>query len=536
MSSLIHAYRTTLLCSALAFGMTACTSKQDPTDTGPPTPTPTLIVKVDGNTQTGTVGTALGTSVVVQVNDQTGTAMQGVSVSFSVTSGGGSFSAASSNTNSSGQASSDWTLGTTSGAQVARVSVTSNTSINTDFSATADADVPAALTLVGGDMQTGLVSQLLANPIEVKVEDQFGNGVSNQPVTFSITSGGGSQGTTDANTGADGLASTTWTLGPGTGTQTAAATAAGLTGSPIAFTAIATTLSLSSVTPDPLVEGGTATLTGTGFDLTLGNNAVMVDGVAATVTMATTTSLTVTLPTFSCQPARNVDITVTVSSETSSAVNQRFNPASTMSIAVGEQQILSTPADFCLNFLPDLTGSDSYLIGASATAEIDAVMLFSLTAVSGASSSPPALVAAPDALSSARPRGRMLTPLEQDELEREYAYRASEMRIRQWERENAGLPMHPAVRSSAAALAVPGVPSVAQQFTIKVPDIAGDLCTDFASITVEVKKVGAHGIVAVDLANPADVPAGDDPFTDADLQSFSDAFDNDIYDMLIANF
>lgn len=537
MSSLIHAYRTTLLCSALAFATTACTSKEDPTDTGPPTPTPTSIVKVDGDTQTGIVGIVLGTSLVVQVNDQNGAAMQGVSVSFSVTSGGGSFSAASSNTNSSGQASSDWTLGTTSGAQVARVSVTSNPSISTDFSATADPDVPVALTLVGGDMQTGLVSQLLANPIEVKVEDQFGNGVSNQPVTFSLPSGVGSLGTTDANTGTDGLASTTWTLGPNTGTQTAEATAAGLTGSPITFTANATTLSLSSVTPDPLVEGGTATLTGTGFDLTPGNNAVTVDGVAATVTMASATSLTVTLPTFNCQPARDVDITVTVSSETSSAVNQRLNPASTMSIAVGEQQILSTPADFCLNFLPDGTGSDSYLIGASATAEINAVMLFSLTAVAGASSSPPPLVAAPDVLSSVRPSGRMLTPLEQDELEREYAYHMSEMRIREWERENAGLPMHPAIRSSAAALAVPGVPSVGEQFTIKVPDIeSANLCTNFTSITVEVKKVGTHGIIAVDLANPADVAAGDDPFTDADLQSFSDVFDNDIYDMLIANF
>ncbi len=538
MSSLIHAYRTTLLCSAFAFGTTACsTSKQDPTNTEPPPPTPTSMVKVDGDTQTGTVGTALGTSLVVQVNDQNGAAMQGVSVSFSVTSGGGSFSAASSNTNSSGQASSDWTLGTTSGAQVARVSVTSSPGINTDFSATADADVPAALTLVGGDMQTGLVSQPLANPIEVKVEDQFGNGVSNQPVTFSLLSGAGSLGTTDANTDADGLARTTWTLGPNTGTQTAEATAAGLTGSPITFTAIAATLSLSSVTPDPLVEGGTATLTGTGFDLTPGNNAVTVDGAAATVTMvASATSLTVTLPTFNCQPARDVDITVGVSGETSGAVNQRLNPAATMNIAVGEQQVLTTPANFCLNFLPDPTGNDRYLIGASATAELNAVMPFSVTAVAGAFSSPPPLVAAPDMLSSARQTGRMLTPLEQDELEREYAYRMSELRVREWERENAGLPLHPAVRSSAAALAVPGVPNVGDQFTINVPDITGNLCTDFTPITVEVKKVGTRGIVAVDLANPADVPAGDDPFDDADLQSFSDTFDNDIYDMLIANF
>ncbi len=78
MSSLIHAYRTTLLCGALAFGTTACTSKQDPTNNEPPTPTPSSMAKVDGDTQTGTVGTALGTSLVVQVNDQTGNAMQGV--------------------------------------------------------------------------------------------------------------------------------------------------------------------------------------------------------------------------------------------------------------------------------------------------------------------------------------------------------------------------------------------------------------------------------------------------------------------------
>ncbi len=531
MSSLIHVYRTTLLCSALAFGTTACVSKLDPTNTAPPTPTPTAIVKVDGDTQTGTVGTALVTSVVVQVNDQNGAAMQGVSVSFSVTSDGGSFSAASSNTNSSGQASSDWTLGTTSGAQVARVSVTSNSSINTDFSATADPDVPVALTLVGGNMQTGLVSQPMANPIEVKVEDQFGNAVSNQPVTFSITSGAGSQGTTDANTGADGLASTTWTLGPSTGTQTAQATAAGLTGSPITFTATGTTLLLSGVTPDPLIEGATATIGGTGFDLTLGNNTVTIDGQAAIVNGATLSSLTITVPTFDCQPARDVSITVSVASETSNALNQRLNPASTMSIAVGAQQVLATPADFCLNFLSDGTGGDSYLIGVSATQELNAVMPFLLTAVAGASSSPPPLLAAPDVLSSVRPRGRMLTPLEREVLAQEEARLQVESRLRQWEMDNAHLPPHPALLDAQVARAAAAVPVVGDSINFKVPNIQGNLCTDFTTITTAVKAVGTNGIVVVDRDTPTD-----DPFTDAELQQFSADFDNDIYQVLLDNF
>ncbi len=217
-------------------------------------------------------------SLAVQVNDQTGAAMANVSVTFSVTAGAGTITSASVTTDASGQASTDWTLGTTAGTQTVRASVTSNAAINQDFTATASPDMPVALSLVGGNMQTGLVNQPLANPIEVMVADQFGNGVSDQPVTFSLPPGTGSLGTTDANTGTDGLASTTWTLGPATGIQTAEATAAGLTGSPIAFTATGTTLSLSSVTPDPLVEGGTATLTGTGFDLTLAYTATDIPG------------------------------------------------------------------------------------------------------------------------------------------------------------------------------------------------------------------------------------------------------------------
>ncbi|MCZ6857892.1 MAG: hypothetical protein O7F70_07825, partial [Gemmatimonadetes bacterium] len=303
MTTLFRSPGRVLLWGALTIGLTACKTSSTPTGNQTTTPVASAMTKVAGDGQTATAGAALMASLAVQVNDQTGAAMANVSVNFSVTAGGGTVSSASATTDASGQASTDWTLGTTAGTQTVRASVTSNAAINQDFTATANPDMPVALTLVGGNMQTGLVNQPLANPIEVMVADQFGNGVSNQPVTFSLPPGTGSLGTTDANTGTDGLASTTWTLGPATGIQTAEATAAGLTGSPIAFTATGTTLSLSSVTPDPLVEGGTATLTGTGFDLTLGNNTVTVDGQSATVTVASTTSLTVTLPTFDCQPA-----------------------------------------------------------------------------------------------------------------------------------------------------------------------------------------------------------------------------------------
>jgi hypothetical protein len=523
----IRTYGVTLLSAALAFGTGAC-KQSNPTTTQPPTPTPTSIMKVDGDTQTATVGSALGTSLVVQVNDQNGAAMNGVSVSFAVTAGGGTVSAASANTNASGQASVDWTLGPEAGAQTVRASVTSNTSINTDFSATADPDAPATLALESGDNQTGLVDNPLTNAIEAKVEDQFGNGIVGHSVTFS-TPDGGSIAPTVATTDANGIASAVWTLGPGTGAQTAQADATGLSGSPVTFDAIGTTLFVTSITPDPLVEGGTATVTGTGFDLTAINNTVTVDGQAATVTAATLTALTVTLPTLDCQPARDVDISVSVALETSNTLNQRLNPASPLSMAVGEQQVITDPNGFCWQFLPDGTGGDSYLVGVSATAEVDAVMPFSLMAADGAATSPPPLVTAPDLIPDFRSWETMLTPYEQQVLEDEETRLRTEMRLRQWEQDNAHRLDRPTLFDSPEAAAV--VPIVGDLIDFKVPDITGNLCTSFTTITTEVKKVGTWGIVVVDQDNYPN-----DPFTDADLQSFSDDFDSDIHQVLVDNF
>jgi hypothetical protein len=100
---LIQSWGTTFLWGALAIGAGACKSS-DPTNNEPATPTPTTITVVDGSGQAGTVGGALGASLLVQVNDQNNAAMAGISVTFAVTAGGGSVSPNSANTNSSGQA------------------------------------------------------------------------------------------------------------------------------------------------------------------------------------------------------------------------------------------------------------------------------------------------------------------------------------------------------------------------------------------------------------------------------------------------
>ncbi|MCC7001171.1 MAG: Ig-like domain-containing protein [Gemmatimonadaceae bacterium] len=88
---------------------------------------------------------------------------------------------------------------------------------------------------IGGDAQAGLVSTLLANSIEVRVEDAFGNGVVGATVNWSPDGGSGSVSPTTSVTDNGGIARTAWTLGATVGVQTVSASSGAL--GPIDFTA-----------------------------------------------------------------------------------------------------------------------------------------------------------------------------------------------------------------------------------------------------------------------------------------------------------
>jgi plastocyanin len=120
---------------------------------------------------------------------------------------------------------------------------------------------------VSGDEQTGTVGQTLASPLQVVVIENNAPKVG-ATVTWSATGGSGTVDPTSATTDAQGIASTTWTLGTTAGSQSAQATLAGADGSPVGFTATAepgpaSTLSMVSgdqqvgvnntVLPQPLV-------------------------------------------------------------------------------------------------------------------------------------------------------------------------------------------------------------------------------------------------------------------------------------------
>ncbi len=189
------------------------------------------LALVSGNNQSGAPSTLLPQPIVVKVTDALGNPVSGHSVTFAATSGGGSVGTPNAVTDSTGSASSTWTLGAT-GVQTA--SVTATGLAGSPLTITI-ATAATTLALVSGNSQIGSPGTLLPQPIVVKVTDAFGTGVSGHNVTFAVTSGGGSVGTPNAVTDATGSASSTWTLGT-SGVQSVSVTATGLAGSPLTIT------------------------------------------------------------------------------------------------------------------------------------------------------------------------------------------------------------------------------------------------------------------------------------------------------------
>jgi adhesin/invasin len=183
------------------------------------------VLIVDGNNQTAAPRTTLPKDLVVQVVDEAGNAVVAAAVTWVVTAGGGTLSPTTGTTDENGRAATKWTLGATAGTNTAQAIVSGVG--QAEFTATAAAGTASQIRIVSGDGQTGQAGGRLASPLVVQVLDDGENPVSGAVVTWSVTSGGGSVSPGSATTGADGQASTAWTLGPSTGTQRAQASTPG---------------------------------------------------------------------------------------------------------------------------------------------------------------------------------------------------------------------------------------------------------------------------------------------------------------------
>jgi plastocyanin len=203
---------------------------------GPDNPDPLVVAKApapNGDGQTGVVGAPLAEQLRV-VLTRAGEPEAGVQVSWTA-SGTGSISGGTSD--ASGIATAVWTLPEQAGNATATATVAGATGSPVNFTATANAAAAASLELAGGNNQTGDVDAALPTALQVRAEDQFGNPVAGVTVEWAVTAGGGSVNPASSSTAATGIASSAFTLGPDAGANTATASATGLTGSPVTFTA-----------------------------------------------------------------------------------------------------------------------------------------------------------------------------------------------------------------------------------------------------------------------------------------------------------
>jgi adhesin/invasin len=206
---------------------------------------PSTLAITDGNGQTGFVTAPVGTDLQVSLTDANGLAVVGSPVVWTITGGGGTLSGDNVTTDTVttdayGVSTVSWTLGNTPGAQSVSAAVPGSTTLTGSFTATA---VMPTVAIKSGNNQTAAAKDTVTDPLAVLVTDANGDPVENVRVDFAIASGGGFLGdsvqTLSAVTDDKGIASAVWVLGPTVGTQTVTAKVG--SGTPLTFTAIATT-------------------------------------------------------------------------------------------------------------------------------------------------------------------------------------------------------------------------------------------------------------------------------------------------------
>ena len=487
---------------------------------------PATLTSISGNAQSGVPGQPLAQPLVVVVRDRFGNGTPDVPVTWAVTAGGGTLSSPTSSTGADGHASVSWTPGGP-GTNTVHAAVAGLTGSPVLFSASVIAS-STLLSITSGDNQTGAPGALLAQPLVVSLRTEAGTAVNGVSVSWAVAAGSGTVSQASVPTDAQGRSSVTWTLGPETGAQRVTGSVAGANGSPVTFDAVSQvssgTVTVTSISPSPLVEGQSATIAGSGFSVTSSSNAVTIGGVPAAVTSATATSLTVTVPGFDCQPARDVAVQVTVAAEASNVLSQALTPASFTSVAVGQQLVLDDPLEFCLQLAASASAED-YLIGVQSSSElVTSVTPATLTAVTASSAT--SARALPELTSNAAGVApNLLDPRRAALLT---GHRRAEQNLRTAEQRQLGaartmLGQRRDLRRTPAFSIPPDI-EVGDLVPVRVADLRStNLCSDYAEIVAVAKAVGTRGVWLADNTNPAG------GYTDADYQVMSTQLDNTIY-------
>ncbi len=224
-------------------------------------------------------GVAFAQQPVIQIADVLGNpvASGGVTVTAKIASGAGTLAGTTTIvTGTSGAATfANLSIGGPLGARTLGFTASSLTGAVSN-SISVSAGPPSAIGVSAGGNQSAPTGTATPVPPSVIVTDAFGNPVAGVSVTFTAAEGAVT-GTNPAVTGSSGVAAIgSWTLGAQAGADTLRATAAGLSGSPVVFVAIATAsvsvsaaLSTVAASPGTIVAstgGSASTITVTAKD------------------------------------------------------------------------------------------------------------------------------------------------------------------------------------------------------------------------------------------------------------------------------
>jgi hypothetical protein len=312
-----------------------------------------------------------------------------------------------------------------------------------------------------------------------------------------------------------------------TGTSLITATSEGV-GSTVTLTVTGTqsNVAVTAITPDPLVAGATATITGTGFSSTLLANTVTIGGTAATVTAATETSLTVSLPNSICLPTGNTVVRVAVGSQSGQRTHPFQSSVAPLNVAVGQQLIITDPANFCLH-IPARATPEFLVVGVQSVQEVPSSLTPVVVRGAVAAGSSPATTTTTTATATAKSaevNGLAVPSALRSSVLRRNRHRQAELSIRTQDQEIARAPR---VRTAdaqieSAAMAVPGTTQLGDTVSIRVPNRTS-LCSNPANIRAVVRHVGAHAFWVEDIANPTG------GFTPGDFQNLGQLFDDQVW-------
>ncbi|MDQ6827907.1 MAG: Ig-like domain-containing protein [Gemmatimonadota bacterium] len=364
-----------------------------------------------------------------------------------------------------------------------------------------------------------------------QARDASGNVLTGRTINWS--SSDVSKATVSPATGA-----TTNVTGVGAGTANIIATVEGVTGQLQATIVSGTPITISGVTPAVLQVGSSATITGTNFATAAAGNAVTVDGKAATVTSASATQLTITVPDLGCVPAARKTVAVSTAGFSAQRTNVPVAPNATpLTLSVGQVKVVANPAQLaCIQLAAGTTVRDYVFVAANASGLDDTgsgqppvVENYSIQTTVGDLA--PLGGFGFNRVAGSSAANRTQAPVSPNEAHHALIRAEGQRLVVAAKRSgNSGAlrtMMHPNI------VGTPTMPrlayTVGQVLPIRVPG-ASNLCNNFTTVNAVVKAVGTHGVL---LEDPGVPPNG---FTAADYASLSTEFDSKIYPTDIAHF